>query len=286
MEKKTKKNYYDEKRSRRFRTYFQFSMIALCFVLVFTLFQACQRMKSGGSLDPDDVELIQYQLPADDAPVVVFETSAGTFTAVLYPEQAPKFTEYFTDLVNKGYYDNTYIFAVQQDVYFMGGSKSKNGTDTGDTDKTQLDPELHKDLWPFKGALMSYGDKGGNIFDRKIMSGSRILFVDTVEFNDEFNEELDQAGANEELVGTFKKKGGIPNFSQQYTIFAQVYDGFDAYDKICAAEVNNDEELRPKNEIMITKAYISTYGEHRNDSFFDPDSDTLNTADKTSTDAE
>ena len=286
MEKKTKKNYYDDKRSRRFKTYFQFSMIALCFVLVFTLFQACQRVKGGGSLDPEDVDLIQYELPANDAPVVVFETSQGDFTAVLYPEQAPKFVEYFTDLVNKGYYDDTYVFAVQQDVYFMGGSKSKNGTDTNDTDRTQLEPELHEDLWPFKGALISYGDKGGTILNKKIMSGSRILFVDTVEFTDEFNAELESAGANDELVETFKKKGGIPNFSQQYTIFAQVYDGFDAYDKICAAEVNNEKELRPKTEIMINKAYISTYGEHRNDSFFNAKTDTLGTADKTSTDAE
>lgn len=267
--KKPKKNYYDVKRSRRFRIYFNFSMIALGFVLAFSLFSACQRMKSGGALDPDNVDLIQYQLPKDDAPVVVFETSEGNFTAVLYPDQAPKFVEYFEDLVNDGYYDNTYIFAVQKDVYFMGGSKSSDGTETSDTDTTQLEPEIHKDLWPFKGSLISYGDKGGSIFNKKIMSGSRILFVDTVEFTDEFKEELDSAGGNTELVETFKSKGGIPNFSQQYTIFGQVYDGFDAYDAVCGAEVmKEDDDLRPKKDIIIKKAYISTYGEHRNDSFF------------------
>ena len=267
--KKPKKNYYDVKRSRRFRIYFNFSMIALGFVLAFSLFSACQRMKSGGALDPDNVDLIQYQLPKDDAPVVVFETSEGNFTAVLYPDQAPKFVEYFEDLVNDGYYDNTYIFAVQKDVYFMGGSKSSDGTETSDTDTTQLEPEIHKDLWPFKGSLISYGDKGGSIFNKKIMSGSRILFVDTVEFTDEFKEELDSAGGNTELGETFKSKGGIPNFSQQYTIFGQVYDGFDAYDAVCGAEVmKEDDDLRPKKDIIIKKAYISTYGEHRNDSFF------------------
>ena len=266
--KKPKKNYYDVQRSRRFRIYFNFSMIALAFVLVFTLFNACQRMKTG-TLDPDNVDLIQYQVPKDDAPVVVFETSEGNFTAVLYPEQAPKFVEYFEDLVKDGYYDGTYVFAVQKDVYFMGGSKSSDGTETDDTDKTQIDPEINKDLWPFKGALISYGDKGGSIFNKKIMSGSRILFVDTVEFTDEFKEELDSAGGNTELVETFKSKGGIPNFSQQYTIFGQVYDGFDAYDAVCRAEVmKDDDDLRPKKDIIIKKAYLSTYGEHRNDSFF------------------
>ena len=285
MEKK-KKNYYDEKRGKRFRTYFQFSMIGMCFVLVFTLFQACQRAKSGGGLDPEDVELIQYELPADDAPVVVFETSEGEFSAVLYPEQAPEFVKYFEGLVEDGYYDGTYIFAVQESVYFMGGSKANDGTDTDNTDKTQLEPELHKDLWPFKGSLVSYGDKGGNIFNRQIMAGSRILFVDTVEFTDEFKEELDAAGGNTDLVEAFKKKGGIPNFSQQFTIFGQVYDGFEAYDKICAAQVKDEESLRPTEDILITRAYLTTYGERRNDSFFDPAIDTLNTADKVTTDAE
>lgn len=285
MEKK-KKNYYDEKRGKQFRTYFQFSMIAMCFVLVFTLFQACQRAKNGGGLNPDDVELIQYELPKDDAPVVVFETSEGDFAAVLYPEQAPEFVKYFEGLVNDGYYDGTYVFAVQESVYFMGGSKASDGTDTDNTDKTQLEPELHKDLWPFKGSLVSYGDKGGTIFNRQIMAGSRILFVDTVEFTDEFKEEMDAAGGNTELVETFKKKGGIPNFSQQFTIFGQVYDGFDAYDKICSVKVTDDESLRPVDEIKIDRAYLTTYAEHRNDSFFDPDADMLDTAEKVVTDGE
>ena len=101
MEKK-KQNYYDTKRKSRFRTYFHFSMIALCFVRVFTLFQACQRAKNGGGLDPEDVELVQFELPADDAPVVVFETTAGNFTAVLYPDKAPELGNYFEGLVIDG----------------------------------------------------------------------------------------------------------------------------------------------------------------------------------------
>lgn len=285
MEKK-KKNYIDEKRSRQFRTYFQFSMIGMCFVLIFTLFNACQRIRSGGGLDPDDVELIQYQLPADDAPVVVFETSEGEFAAVLYPEQAPNFVEYFTGLVNDGYYDGTFVFAVEENVYYMGGSKASDGTDTDSTDKTKLEPELHKDLWPFKGSLISYGDKGGSIFNRKIMSGSRILFVDTVEFTDEFMEELDSAGGNNELVEAFKTKGGIPNFSQQYTIFGQVYDGFEAYDEICRAQVTDEESLRPVKDITINKAYMTTYGERRKDEFFSLDTVTIDQVDKSTTDGE
>lgn len=267
--KKNGNNYNLSDKSRRFRTYFQFSMIGICFIAVFALFYACQSAgNSSGNLNPDDVEIIQYQLPEDDAPVVVFETSKGTFKAVVYEDEVPEFAEYFIDLVNEGYYDGTHIFAVQDGVYFMGGSKSLDGTDTDDTDKEKLDPEITPALWPFRGALISYGDKGGSVFNKKIMSGSRILFVDTVKFTDEFVEELDSVDGNEELVNTFKSKGGVPNFSQQYTIFGQVYEGLDVYDDICTAEVTDSESLNPAVDITLDKVYMSTYGENKNDEFF------------------
>lgn len=256
-------------KSRRFRTYFQFSMIGICFIAVFALFYACQgASRNANKLNAEDVEIIQYQVPEDDAPVVVFETSKGTFKAVVYEEEVPNFAKYFIDLVNSGYYDGTHIFAVQDGVYFMGGSKSLDGADTDDTNKEKLDPEITPTLWPFRGALISYGDKGGSVFNQKIMSGSRILFVDTVEFTDEFVDELDSVQGNEEFVNTFKDKGGVPNFSQQYTIFGQVYEGLEVYDEICTADVTDSESLNPAEEITLDKVYMSTYGENKNDEFF------------------
>ena len=272
MKQKENESYYDKQKSRRFRVYFQYSMIAVCFVLAFGIFRACQNSK--GKLDPAEVEMIQYETPEDSAPVAVFETSEGTFKALLYPEETPKFCAYFTGLVNSGYYDGTHIFAVQENVYFMGGSKTQDGANDDASNTDQLEPELTPNLWPFAGALISYGDKGGSIFNRKVMSGSRILFVNTVDFNDEFNAELDSAGGNQELVDTFKRKGGVPNFSQQYTVFAQVYDGMDTYVKICNAPIQSEDNLRPTEDITITKVYMSTYGENKNDTFFDPNTTT------------
>ncbi|MBQ8107750.1 MAG: peptidylprolyl isomerase [Ruminococcus sp.] len=254
-------------RNLRFRAYFKVSLLAMAVVLVVGFFYACQ-VSSAGKLDPKDVDLIQFRLPADDATVAIFETTEGSFKAVIYEDQVPNFTKYFKELVGEQYYDDTYVFAVQKDVYFMGGSKADDGTNTDDTDTKKIEPELSADLWPFKGALVSYGDKGGTIFSRKIMSGSRILFVNSVEFTQEFMDELDSAGGNEELVEAFKEKGGVPNFSQQYTVFGQVYDGMEVYDKICGAEVKDEKSLKPKKEIKIKSVKLSTYGENRNDGFF------------------
>lgn len=262
----------------RMKGYFQFALIGMAFVMVFAgIYYFSKRNDPKNNVDYSTAELIQYMLPADDAPVAIYETDAGTFKAVLFPEQAPNWCAKFTELVNSGYYDGTSVFAVQDGIYFMGGSKTADGTDDDATDKTELDAELHKDLWPFYGAIAAYGNRK-SLTNPQVQSGSRSLFVGSVEFTDEFKTQLDEASDNTKLNEAFKTHGGVPNFAQQYTIFAQVYDGMEAYAKVLSAEVVTPEpedpdskeeaDLRPKEPLKINKVTISTYGENRRDEFF------------------
>lgn len=248
--------------ARRFKVFFQFSMIGLAFVMVFAIFYRCTVQKN--RLDSKDVEIIQFDTPADDAPVCVFETTMGTYKAVLYPDEVPDYVDFFISLVNDGYYDGTYVFAVQDGVYFMGGSKTEDGTNNDDTNTTNYERELTPKLWPFKGALVAFGDEKG-LFVKETLAGTRIMFVNSVEFTDEFKEELDNAGGNKTLVEAFKEHGGVPNFSQQYTVFGQVIDGMDVYEKICSVEVSDDKSKKPMNDIQFTKVYMTTYGEIKGD---------------------
>ena len=261
---------------RRMFAYFQFSLIALVFVIVFAVIYFISMKKDEkNQIDYSTAQLIQYDLPADDTPVVVYETSAGTFKAVLYPEQAPEYYSYFTGLVSSGYYDGTYVFAVQDGVYFMGGAKTSDGTDNDDTDKTEKPAEKSKDLWPFYGAIAAYGNRQ-SLLNSQIKAGSRCLFIGSIDFDEKTVKEMNEASDNQKLNDAFTEKGGVPNFSQQYTIFAQVHDGFDAYDKLMSAEVvkpsesdgSGDSDLRPKSAITFDKVYLSTYGENKNDDFF------------------
>ena len=265
---------------QRMMAYFQFSMIAVVFVAVFAVISFISyRKEKKNQIDYSKAELIQYDLPADDAPVVVYETSEGTFKAVLYPDQAPDYCSYFTGLVESGYYDGTYVFAVQDGVYFMGGAKTSDGTDDSTTDATELNAEKSKDLWPFYGAIAAYGNRK-SLMDAQIQAGSRDLFIGSIEFDDKTIEEMDSVSDNEKLNNAFAEKGGVPNFSQQYTIFGQVYDGFEAYDKLLSVPVvkpsesdgSGDSDLRPKDAVTFEKVYISTYGENKNDDFFTLDS--------------
>ncbi len=266
MSGKSKGGYaYDKNRNK---TIAQVSILIVCFVMIAVLtvmFSSFSKKKNG--TDYQNPTLVQRQVPADDATVAVFETTKGTFKAVIYEDKAPEFCKYFKDLVKDGYYDGTYVFSAEKDVYFLGGSKAKDGTDTADTDKTTFDKEINADLWPFKGALIAFGGKN-NKFISSTVSGSRIMFVGSVEFTDEFKAELDSASDNKEVNKAFEEMGGVPNFTKQYTIFGQVYDGMDVYEKICAAETTDSSSAELAEEIKFTKVYLSTYGQHKNDSFF------------------
>lgn len=246
-----------------FRTALRIFIVLLVIFLIFVFLFAFSG--SGEKIvEPENVKVIQNDPIKDDDEVIVFETSIGTFKAVFYPEQAPDFAEYFRRLVNEGYYDGSYIFSVEKGAYFMGGSKTRDGLDDSQTDTTTLEPEITPSLWPLKGAVISYGGENGTLAKRN-MSGSRLMFCGSVEINDEFKQQLESVESNQKLVDAFIQKGGLPNLSQQYTIFAQVYDGWEVYDKLTNLDVNNADDCLPIDGIKFEHIYISTYKEQKAD---------------------
>ncbi len=242
---------------------FKACVVMMLLSAIMILAYGCIGAQDEIELNAKNLDLVQYKVPKDDAKVVVFETTMGTMKAVLYEEYAPKYCEYFIDLVESGYYNDTYYFQIESDqnAYAFGGAKSNTGNDTDDTDKKNLEPEKTESLWPFRGALCTYGKEKG-IFNKRNLTGSRILFVNSVEFTDELIDEMKSIkDANEDLVNNFIENGGVPNFSQQFTVFGQVYCGLDVLESICNAEVNDQKQ--PVEDIKIISATISTYKEHK-----------------------
>lgn len=106
------------------------------------------------------------------------------------------------------------------------------------------------------------------MFSKKKVSNSYLLFVDNYDLTEEEQAELDSKLADsnnipEDITDAFEKYGGVLNFSQQYTVFGQVYDGLDIYDEICGTDVADSETLKPREDIQFTKVYMSTYGENK-----------------------
>lgn len=228
--------------------------------------------KSSSYIDMKTLDLVQTKTPNDDAPVAVIKTTLGDIKAVLYPQYAPKAVESFINLAESGYYDNTYVFQSEPGVYFGAGSAEKNG-DLGDNyDKAaeSVEQELNQNLWPFKGALCSLSTgQEGNFFEKlfgnaKIINGSRFAVLNSVEFTDEFKQELLDTNKEDTTVAdAFIERGGVPNLSQKITIFGQTFEGFEVIDELTGLEVEEDEDETkvPVEDIMIETIEISTYGE-------------------------
>lgn len=245
--------------NKAFKTYLGFSMVAIFVIIAFVFFI----WAAGGKQKniPENIDFIQLKTPEDSAPVAVFETNLGTMRAVLYPNETPDYYTYFKDLVESGYYDGTYVCAVVEKAYALGGTKhaDPNHEYGEESDVTAVKAEISDNLYPIKGAMCSYiGSKWG-----KNYAGSSFIFVnDVADVNEGYmNEEALKRAYGDELGGVFHEKGGIPNFTREYTVFAQIYDGWDVFDAIIGAEAL--ESSQPASDIIFEKVYLSTYGEEK-----------------------
>lgn len=236
---------------------------------------SCYYTPESQNVDVEEVNLIQLEPIADDAPVAVIQTSLGIIKAVLYPEHAPKSVENFIELAQSGYYDGTYIYSVENDRYFAAGSPNKDGTLNEDynAENESVEMETDSNLWPFKGAfclLPAQVDTG--LWDKLMGNatynyGSRFLVVNTIEMTEDVVNELLEVENGKQISEAFIEHGGIPNFAQQMTIFAQTYEGFDVIDEITAVQIDAESEQNaPVEDILIESVKISTYAQEQDES--------------------
>ena len=80
------------------------------------LFAGCGTdKKESGSKMP-----MQFQTPAQDAPVAVMHTNQGDISLVLFPEKAPKACENFLTHAKDGYYDGVIFHRVIEGFMIQG----------------------------------------------------------------------------------------------------------------------------------------------------------------------
>ena len=226
-------------------------------------------------IDPDTLELVQIQDIPDGAPTAVIETSLGEIRAVLYPEYAPNTVSQFISLAEKGWYNDTCIFEAKNNVYFAAGSADSSGTlKTPPVFENQekVPQELHQNLWPFRGALCALTTSTDTSFSKRLFknetyyTGSRFMLLNSVDFSDEeFVTQFREASGSELLADTFLNLGGVPNFSQQITVFGQAYSGLDVISQITslplAEDANQQGYTPPLEEIKILSVTISSYSQ-------------------------
>ena len=138
-----------------------FLVILILFLLCFGVFSCSSYFgqKFQVYVDTDNMQLVQLDEPEPDAPAMCVHTTAGDIVAELYPDEAPDYVAQFTKLAESGYYDNTYIFQVEDGVYFEAGTPNEDGTLTAGTDDTyeKVERETSANLWPLRGAFCAPG---------------------------------------------------------------------------------------------------------------------------------
>ena len=251
--------------------------LSLCciFTLLTTVaFTIWFNMTNGYSamLQDEDIALIQLDEPKAGDPYVIMHTDLGDMKYQLYPEQSPQTVANFRALCESGYYNDTYIFRVEKDIFFSGGAKTEDGkTAEGalDTPQENVQRELSPKLWPLRGALCAMTVREEKGFWKTLTgttafyTGSRFLVCDTIEMTDEIKEGLrSQIGDNMAKVAeTLIEKGGIPNYAQQMTVFGQLVEGFDVLDAITSVALKGEEnQTRPEKDLKIRSMELGTFG--------------------------
>ncbi len=219
----------------------------------------------------------------------------GVIKAKLFPDIAPQAVENFETLAEQGYYDGLKIHRVAPDSMMQGGSL--NGDGTGGSAAIGSDGYFPVEVSPnarnFYGALCSANANGRNTaqfyivnnktpqditqYDPAKIAAKAQEYAAQKETLDPaveeytrceameayYNNLADMIGkASDEVKEKYATVGGYPLWDGGYTVFGQVFEGFDVIDAIAAVELttdNNNNLTRPVNDIIINSVTVTEY---------------------------
>ena len=196
---------------------------------------------------------LQFTHPAAGDTIAVFDTSAGVFKAVLFPEEAAQAVQNFTTLARQGFYNGLTITRVEKDFVVEAG-QGADGRGTTIWNGSRYPAEVSDKLHHYSGALCAAADASGEC-------ASVFYVMETLPGADSVTQELtDQmttAGWRAEVISAYQTAGGAPYLDYTDTVFGQVYEGMDVVDTIAQTAV--DDAQQPTEAITINSVSIETY---------------------------
>lgn len=272
----------------------------LCGVMAITLSGCSKRYNVKSSkpsvIDGFDGNVVDVSPKSGDL-VATFEIEDfGEIKAVLFPKAAPVGVDNFQKLCGAGYYEGLKIHRVMEGFMLQGGSLNGDGTG-GDAmvNGGQFDIETAQNARHFYGALC-YANAAGKITTQFFIVNSKapqtINTSDAERVTNSINLRLDELTANakdlteyeinnklyeiqydqntldfksyatDEVKARYQEVGGCAPLDGNYTVFGQVYEGFDVVDAISAVEVeynDSNEPSKPVKDIIIKNVTVSIF---------------------------
>lgn len=167
----------------------------------------------------------QTDPPAAGETVAIIQTNKGVIKMKFFPQFAPETVKNFVELAKKGFFNNLTFHRVIPDFMIQGGDPLGTGTG-GETYKgpnTTLPGEVSPELHHVRGAV-SMANKGGD----PNTATSQFFIV--------------------------QNKNGTDFLDGGYTIFGQVFEGFEVVDAI--ANTPRDENDKPLSPVIMEKVEI------------------------------
>jgi peptidylprolyl isomerase len=154
--------------------------------------------------------------------IVVLETTQGKIEIKLMPDVAPKASENFTKLVEKGYYNGLIFHRVIKGFMIQGGDPTGTGRGGPSIWGKPFSDEVSDSVTFDKPGILAMANAGPNT------NGSQ-FFITTVK---------------------------TPWLNMRHTIFGTVVSGYDAVQKIENTAI--DDQDKPLSEQKIIKAYVKS----------------------------
>lgn len=182
-----------------------------------------------GYPETEDQLTSDYQLsaPAKGETIAVVTTSKGVIKFKFFPENAPKAVENFIQQAKKGYYDNTKFTAIYNDQCIL--SDGDQNTIFGEYFEDEYSINVHN----FKGALgcSKAGSEDTNTNQFYIITNSHVD-EGTIEAMSGEQAQSMGLGFSEEIIAKYASLGGDPTLDGQFTVFGQLYEGWDVVDAL------------------------------------------------------
>lgn len=196
---------------------------------------------------------LQFTHPAAGDTVAVFDTSAGVFRAVLFPDKAPQAYDNFVGLVQAGYYNGLTVSRAESGFVVEAG-QGADGRGGTIWNGSRYPAETTDSLHHYSGALCMGTDASGEC-------ASVFYVVQTLpgeqSVTQELVDQMNSAGYRAEVVSAYQTAGGAPYLDYTDTVLGQVYEGMDVVDAIGQTAV--DESQKPREDITINSVSITQY---------------------------